>query len=582
MSNRRFIIIFLLGIFALLGVLIVHERFTDDVATSEKRNSLCAFNPSSVDTINIKWVKKNVSVSVEKSPSGTWFLTSPIKTETDEEVIKRLVDALTLIPPGDMLTDADIADMGRRISDFGFSPANYEIELGAKGETCRILIGNSTASRAEVYARVEGLRNIFAVSSDLVSILPDSYDGLRRKALISTPLDGISELEFRTPGLAFVKIVRDGTKWRLVQPSAAPADTEAVEKIAGSLIAGRISEFSWPSSSRPLEDGDINADGQLRSPGLVPFSLDNEGKLSVSVRSKLGISERIVFGDAASSNLVYALVQNASAVVKVSSSLRDVCKITGESLRDMRLFPVSGDAVKSLSVKDGDAVYVLSRDSAGLWRLDAPVAAQADQKSTASLVDSILRLKENDLVLTDDEEKLEISLVSAHTNFPPVKVAVSLLGGMREPANLRSKVLIELDQKTISRIESQVAGKRETIEYDPLKVLWMRVVENSSSDKRVRRVNDAALKRLFECLAKLSAVSIESMAATSDDFKRCGLNNPYGIISIDITGKESVRKNIMLGGATASGGRYATVGGTDAIFVLSRKTVAVLTQSLVE
>jgi hypothetical protein len=581
MSNKRFIIVFLFGIFVLLSLLFLHDKFAGDIADVKTQNSLCPFNPRLVDRIKIKWVKKNSEVSVALDESGTWFLRSPIKAETDEEVINRLVDTLTLVPPGDMLSDSDIAEMGRKISDFGFAPANYEIELGSKAKSCRVLIGNPTPSHAEVYARVEGMRNIFAVSSALLSAMPKSFDDLRRKALISSSLDEISELEFRTPGSAFVKISRDGSKWQLVQPSVAPADQETVIKVADSLIAGRVAEFTWPSSVRPLENGDINADGQLRAPGLVPFSLDNEGRLSVTVRTKLGKVERIVFGSAASSNLVYALVQDGSSVVKVNSALRDVCRVSGDSLRDMRIFPVSGDAVKSFSIKDGDSIYVLKRDANGLWQLDVPVVALADQKRTAAFVDSILRLKQNDLI-SKNEETLEVSVTSTLTNFPPVHVAVSLLEGMNEPANLRSKVLIELDPKKVSVLESQIATRRETVQYDPAKAMWMRVVGKNTEDKRVRRVNENALKKLLSCLSRLEASSIETVAATSSDFKRCGLNEPYGIISVDILGEESIRKNIMLGGATASGGRYATVSGMDAVFILPRAVVAVLTQAIVE
>lgn len=581
MSNRRFIIVFLFGIFVLLSLLFLHDKFAGDVADVKTQNSLCSFNPRAVDRIKIKWVKKKAEVSVALDESGTWFLLSPIKAETDEEVVKRLVDTLTLIPPGDMLSDADIAEMGRKISDFGFAPANYEIELGSKEKSCRVLIGNPTPSRAEVYARVEGMRNIFAVSSALLSVMPKTFDDLRRKALISSSLDEISELEFRTPGSAFVKISRDGSKWQLVQPSVAPADQETVIKVADSLIAGRVVEFTWPSSARPLEEGDVNADGQLRAPGLVPFSLDNDGRLSVTVRTKLGRAERIVFGSAASSNLVYALVQDGSSVVKVNAALRDVCKVNGDSLRDMRIFPVSGDAVKSFSIKNGDAIYVLKRDANGLWQLDAPVVALADQKRTAAFVDSILRLKQNDLA-SKNEEMLEVSVSSTLTNFPPVQVAVSLLEGMNEPANLRSKVLIELDADKASVIECRIAGRREVVQYDSAKAMWMRVADKDAENKRIRRVNETALKKLLSCLSRLEASSIETVAATSSDFNRCGLNEPYGIISIDISGEENIRKNIILGGATASGGRYATVSGMDAIFILPRTAVVSLTQSIVE
>ena len=67
-----------------------------------------------------------------------------------------------------------------------------------------------------------------------------------------------------------------------------------------------------------------------------------------------------------------------------------------------------------------------------------------------------------------------------------------------------------------------------------------------------------------------------------EDFKRCGLVRPAFTIAVDVDATDAVRRNLLLGNAAPGGGRYATAGGADAIFIISRETVAALTVPLVE
>jgi hypothetical protein len=54
------------------------------------------------------------------------------------------------------------------------------------------------------------------------------------------------------------------------------------------------------------------------------------------------------------------------------------------------------------------------------------------------------------------------------------------------------------------------------------------------------------------------------------------------VVAVDVEAPGAARRNILLGGAASGGGRYATVGGADAVFVISKQTAAALTAELVE
>jgi hypothetical protein len=72
------------------------------------------------------------------------------------------------------------------------------------------------------------------------------------------------------------------------------------------------------------------------------------------------------------------------------------------------------------------------------------------------------------------------------------------------------------------------------------------------------------------------------VAATPDDLRRCGLDMPELTIAVDFDQAESARRNLLLGGVAPGGGRYATVGGADAVFILSRAVVQDLSAKIAE
>ena len=60
-----------------------------------------------------------------------------------------------------------------------------------------------------------------------------------------------------------------------------------------------------------------------------------------------------------------------------------------------------------------------------------------------------------------------------------------------------------------------------------------------------------------------------------------GLDDPRFTIAIDQFKDDAVRRNVLIGEAAPGGGRYATLGAADAVFVLPERAVGLLTAPLV-
>lgn len=350
-----------------------------------------------------------------------------------------------------------------------------------------------------------------------------------------------------------------------------------VESLVDGLAAARVTGFVLPSATHPSIVGD---QAVLAQSALAPYGLTVESGLSVTVKSDTGAPEQIVFGSSAGTNLVYALVRNGTAVVTLDVSVANLFRKGDAAFRDTRVFPFGADErVKSVSLSDGGLIYVLSRGTNDVWHLEAPVAAPADAVAASALVDVILRMRRNDVPESlTDEESVRISVATSTGVYPDVTVSREFFKSCMPLANLRSKTLIEVDSKTVRRLSLRSSdGVVRAVVFDSVRGVW-----NLDAGLTPAVVNVAAVKTLLSALTRVEAAEVETMAATPGDFARCGLDVPTLVVAVDCDGDNAVRRNILLGGLAPGGGRYATVGGADAIFVLARATIANLMISITE
>ena len=88
------------------------------------------------------------------------------------------------------------------------------------------------------------------------------------------------------------------------------------------------------------------------------------------------------------------------------------------------------------------------------------------------------------------------------------------------------------------------------------------------------------MKSVLSAINPLTALRVVRLKVSAPDLGAYGLDTPFLTIAIDQERADAVRRNILIGGET-DGGRFATVGSADAVFVLSRESVEALSAPLV-
>ena len=84
--------------------------------------------------------------------------TTAAEYESEIPVVDGDVDALTLLPLGDMRTESELASLGEDFADFGLAgTVRASVKLIAKDGESQVFFGALSASGKDVYARADGL-----------------------------------------------------------------------------------------------------------------------------------------------------------------------------------------------------------------------------------------------------------------------------------------------------------------------------------------------------------------------------------------------------------------------------------------
>ena len=559
MRNAKSIII-LLTIIAVAAALDYLVYFGKGPSSTSKRTTLVDFQ-SEAASVRIERVG-SPAVVLDRGLGG-WRLTDPFASGADEQAVMKLVDVLTQTPVVEVISDSELLKLGRTRADFSLEEPVLTVTLtGMDKSVCRFMFGSATPTQDGVYASVEGVDAVFILGKPAFSFVDVRPDDLRQRSLL--PLGGawVTSFEIKREGTPLLEFLRTGAGWN-VGPEK--ASSQKITEFIDDLTTASAVSFVWPV-------GSSNETDHATSSLLAGYGLDPDSAVTVTLNDINGKSRRLSFGKEADDGNVYALVQNGNAIVTVPSKLRDFARQDPVMFTDSRLFPVEARSVNGFSVSSDGSLYSLVRDKDGKWGLESPVVAPADQEASDALLSLILSLSPADVV---KENGVAVSVL---TNMSKVLIPRERILGKRTFEDLRSREMLKIDAPLVKRIVSTVGGKTPktaSVVYDRERRQW-----NLDTEADGVAVNVKGVESVLSVINPLTAVRIEKLAVVAADLDDYGLDTPFLTVAIDQDSDETIRRNILIGKKTR-GGRFATIGSSDAIFVISDATVSRLSASIV-
>ncbi|MCR5414852.1 MAG: DUF4340 domain-containing protein [Kiritimatiellae bacterium] len=566
MSNRRVIRILVAIILALAGLHVLVSLRRGPVIYAPRQTLLDVAAKESAGRIRIERKGEKPVVLVREGDG--WRLESPFGGMAEEGCARKVLDLLAFGPVRDSFTEEDLLRLGGHTrSDYGLDDPQVTITVSAKdsGPGHSVRLGSVTADSKHVFASVDGDPVSYLVDTDILSAAGKPAGAFRIRDFVPEGLEGVDAFDIKRGTGSFQSFRLDDGKWSILSGDGqgTPVSGVKVNLFLADFSNARIEDYAWPVGAPYEPDG-------VTAPLLAGYGLDPETAVTVTLRGTGRKDVQISFGKEASDGLVYALAQNGGAIVTVDGRLKDVASKTQFS--DSRLFPYEYADVLRVSATDSGTVYQLAREPGGEWRLDAPVAAPADQSCAESFVRHLLSLRSVDR----DEAGITVSL---STNSPAETVRTdAALGDMVLP-DLRSREIMKCAPSDVRRVSIAGDGgeKPTLVSYNKDLRRW--TVE--SADAVNASVDEEALARLLFALNPLTADKIVTLKVSENDLFTYGLKSPRWTVAVDSSRGEEWRRNILVG-AKAHGGRFATLGSSDIVFIIPDSTVKALTATVLK
>lgn len=558
MSNRRTIFYLLFLLTLAIGGNLYLDISRNDNGEVVRRKTLVG---DADGAVSLELFSDGVkTVRLEKSDG--WRVVEPFRASADEDSVLRLTDALAFKTIIDRHENSAMARMGRTLEDFGLGEVpRLRLVVKTPGGETEVSFGETLVSGEGVYASVKGYPFAYVVANEVFAAANLDAGDWRRRSAVDVSADEVTSMDIRRGDTPTVRLVRSGNCWEVVEPRKSPASAAAVKGILDAVLSCKAQEFFWPvGATNETETATLSM--------LSRYGLDPETSDTVTFHTAAGRDHSISFGSGSTSNAVYALIQDGSAVATVAAGVKKALSLDGGTLVDGRIFPIDKATVQRISMVDGETAYLLARGDNGLWRMDAPVSASADEEAVDGLVAKLLVMRSSDL----DENGVKVSL---STNSQPVAVSRSALlesGGFDV---LRSKTVVDIDAKTVKRLVISNSGDDlpQSVVFDPERNGW-----SVESTGRAGVIDQGRLEAVLAALHPLKARSVARLKASPAELAKYGLEKPSCTIAVDRLLEDSVRRNIFIGKSlNLDGDVYATVGTSDAVFILDGETVKTLT-----
>ncbi|MGN0853986.1 MAG: DUF4340 domain-containing protein [Kiritimatiellia bacterium] len=492
--------------------------------------------------------------------SAAWRLVAPYATGIDESTVLRMLDRLRTSEIKSAYSEQELLRLGLTRAKLGLAEPRVTVSVQGEDFATTLLFGALTPVGDEAYAAVEGEAAVYVVSSNLFAAVDIPPEGFRRRGILPAGIEDAQQLDIKQGAGSFMRFAREGGLWNLVQPTNATASATRVTSFLKELSAASAIRFVWPTGE-PGEPA-------VASAGLLAgYGLDAGNAVTVTVRGFDGEDHQVAFGNE-KDGLVCALVQNAEAIVGVEAKLKEQAMAGYTSFLDTRLFPFDPEAVARVSIDDAGTTYLLAKGEDGRWLMDSPVAAATDPTTVRALVVRLCALRSEALA----KDGL---IVSLSTNTAPVTVSRHAVLADLRLENLRSRRILRIEPASVRRIVSTQGGRSTAVVYDRDRGVW-----NVEASEKPGTVSAPAAADILAALNPLRAEWIVKLKVSAADLRNYGLEHPVRTLAIDLQKADSGRRNILIGDR-AQGGRFATLGASDAVFVLSEETIRRLSGELV-
>jgi hypothetical protein len=575
----------LMGSIIALGLFIwIQESWRAGTQSKEAR-SVKLFDVDARTLSSLEFRLTNTVVLCEKE-SGLWMVGNPEqgKGRADLALVYGMVAELNKLEKETVITAKQLKMRGLEVSNYGFDPPPIEITAIDNQGRHTWSIGRLAPLGEMVYVMESGKDDVYTVSSQLLSWLPQSAAELRDRVLFPVDSGGVRRLEIRGSS-GYVRLVKENANgWSIQQPIVAQADPQEVDLFIRSLYELRIDDFVADNVS-----------------DLSVYGLQGETR-QISLGNSDGSARTLLLGDEIPdrTGYAYARMANDISVFAMPSKVLQMLEVPGNHFRDARVLSMAPEKVAEISIKRGEENLALAADSSGAWKITSPVAWDADREAVLNFIDLWEHAVVTEFSVASPSSGVEWTITFSSADLGVTNRIEILEGGDRRDGLLIRRaddptvVQINLPELPGSIINPLIYKDRHLWSLGKDDIVKLSIAKPSEPRQVIERGGDG----MFAAAAINSHLQVNATAVDKTISQLADMQTPsyiaYNPRNLDVYGLAAPSLELYVGlsdtnelgrillvGREAPEGFYSMVKGRDVIFYLDKETVDTLSADLV-
>jgi hypothetical protein len=227
------IAVFILAVLSGVFYWSLHRKTPEESAAPPVNSAPVILKVNAADVTEMSIKRKGADPVTVKKTGGDWQITEPKPYAADQEAVTTILSTLSQLN-----ADRLVEDKASDLKQYGLDPAAVEVDILGKG-TRELLLGDDTPAGGDVYVKLAADPRVFTISSFNKTSLDKSLNDLRDKSLVTVNPDNVSRVELIKKGQD-IEFDRTKDGWQMLKPSAAAADSSAVNDLVHSLSNARM------------------------------------------------------------------------------------------------------------------------------------------------------------------------------------------------------------------------------------------------------------------------------------------------------------------------------------------------------
>lgn len=404
-----------------------HHKPAETVQASvDTPPKILSLNDSDVSRVELK--KKDGADLILQKQDGKWQITSPQNLGADDSAVSGMISSLSSLS-----SDRVVEDKADNVGQFGLSSPALEVDVSAKNDTHKLLIGDDTPTGGGSYAKLENDPRVFTISSYTKGNIDKGVNDLRDKRLLTVEPDKVSRLDLNANGQQ-LEFGRDKDHWQILKPKPLRADSFAVDELVRKLTDAKMDLSSDDqkkaaaafSSGKPVAAATLTADS---------------GSQQLQVRKK--------------KDDYYAKSSIVAGVYKVSTDIGEGLNKKLDDFRDKKLFEFGYTDPDKIAIRKDSTSYFLTKGGGDWWSGDGQ---KLDLASAESVLDKLRDLQATKFAASGFGTSILEADVTSNNGKRSEKVQIAKSSDDYIAKRENDPTLYVLDSKAVDDLEKALAS----------------------------------------------------------------------------------------------------------------------------